>query len=76
MGDVESMRRGELQTINTAALPPGPEVEALLASGVEEYMVVPMIADGELIGGLSFGGARGEFPAEQRELRRHTVSCR
>src|SRR2546430_13778671 len=28
-------------------------------------MVVPMIAGGELIGGLSFGGAPGEFSPEQ-----------
>jgi len=28
-------------------------------------MVVPMIAGGELIGGLSFGGATGQFPPEQ-----------
>src|SRR3989475_278524 len=39
--------------------------EALLASGVHTYMVVPMIAGGELIGGLSFGGAPGEFSPEQ-----------
>jgi light-regulated signal transduction histidine kinase (bacteriophytochrome) len=29
------------------------------------YMVVPMIAGGELIGALSFGGAPGPFPTEQ-----------
>jgi light-regulated signal transduction histidine kinase (bacteriophytochrome) len=37
----------------------------LLASGVHVYMVMPMIAGGELIGALSFGGAPGPFPAEQ-----------
>src|SRR5437016_5015497 len=65
MGDVEALRRGEPQVIDVAALPRGPEAEALLASGVHVYMVVPMIAGGELIGGLSFGGARGPFPPEQ-----------
>src|SRR5207249_9514250 len=40
-------------------------VEALLASGVHVYMVVPMIAVGELIGGVSFGGAPGQFSPEQ-----------
>jgi PAS domain S-box-containing protein len=64
MGDVEALRRGELQVIDVDALSRGPEVEALLGSGVHVYMVVPMIAGGELIGGLSFGGAPGEFPAE------------
>jgi signal transduction histidine kinase len=65
MGDVESLKRGEPQFIDTRRLPPGSEVDALLASGVEVYMVVPMIAGGELIGGLSFGGARSPFPPEQ-----------
>jgi signal transduction histidine kinase len=65
MGDVEALRRGEPQIIDVHALPPSPEVDALLASGVQVYMVVPMIVGGELIGGLSFGGAPGPFPTEQ-----------
>ncbi|MGH7265223.1 MAG: PAS domain S-box protein [Candidatus Rokuibacteriota bacterium] len=65
MGDVAALRRGQLQVVDVAALPPGPERDSLLASGVRVYMVVPMIAGGELIGGLSFGGAPGEFPPEQ-----------
>src|SRR2546425_743929 len=65
MGDVEALRRGEPQVIDVAALPRGPEAEALLASGVHTYMVVPMIAGGELIGGLGFGGGPGEvFPPQ------------
>jgi PAS domain S-box-containing protein len=65
MGDLEALRRGEPQVIDTQTLPPSPEVDALLASGVQVYMVMPMIACGELIGALSFGGAPGPFPAEQ-----------
>jgi PAS domain S-box-containing protein len=65
MGDVEALRRGELQVIDVASLPPSADAEALLASGVHVYMVVPMIAGGELIGGLSFGGASATFPPEQ-----------
>src|SRR5439155_1622705 len=65
MGDVEALRRGELQVIDVDALPPSPEAAALLRSGVHTYMVVPMIAGGELIGALSFGGAPGQFPREQ-----------
>jgi signal transduction histidine kinase len=68
MGDVEALRRGEPQRIETRALPPGPEVEALLASGVHFYMAVPMIAGGELIGALSFGGEQDAFPPEQVEI--------
>jgi PAS domain S-box-containing protein len=64
MGDVQALGRGELQVIDVDSLSRGPEVEALLGSGVHVYMVVPMIAGGELIGGLSFGGAPGQFPAE------------
>ena len=65
MGDVEALQRGEPQVIDVHSLPPSPEVDALLASGVHVYMVVPMIVGGELIGALSFGGAPGPFPPEQ-----------
>ena len=65
MGDVEALRRGELQVIDTGLLPHDAHTEALLASGVRTYMVVPMIAGGELIGAVSFGGAPSEFSPEQ-----------
>src|SRR5258706_14646274 len=65
MGDLEALKRGEPQVIDTQALPPGPAPEALLAAGVSVYMAVPMIAGGELIGALSFGGERPGFPREQ-----------
>jgi signal transduction histidine kinase len=65
MGDVDALRRGELQMIDVNTLPRSPEAEALLASGVGVYMVVPMIAAGELIGALSFGDATGRFSPEQ-----------
>ncbi len=65
MGDVEALRRGEHQVLDVHALPPGKEVDALLASGVSSYVVVPMIAAGELIGALSFGGASRPISAEQ-----------
>jgi signal transduction histidine kinase/CheY-like chemotaxis protein len=64
-GDLEALRRGEPQVIDVRALPPSPETEALRASGVDVYMVVPMLVSGELIGSVSFGGASGEFSAEQ-----------
>src|SRR6185295_4107788 len=50
MGDVEALRRGELQVLDVASLPPGGPTEALLASGVYTYMVVPIMANGELFG--------------------------
>ena len=74
MGDVDALRRGELQVIDVASLPRGPEAESLLASGVHVYMVVPMIAGGELIGGLSFGGASAQFPPEQISIAREVAT--
>jgi signal transduction histidine kinase len=74
MGDLEALKRGEPQVIDTHALPPGPATEALLASGVRVYMAVPMIAGGELIGALSFGGERAEFPAEQVTIAREVAT--
>src|SRR5438132_3480774 len=65
MGDVEALRKGEPQLIDVHALAPGPEVEALLASGVRWYLAVPMIAGGELIGALSFGAESAQFGIEQ-----------
>ncbi|HEY7674271.1 MAG TPA: MASE4 domain-containing protein [Burkholderiales bacterium] len=74
MGDVEALKRGEPQVIDTHALPPGPEMEALLASGVHAYMVMPMIAGGELIGAVSFGGERQPFHAEQVGIAREVAT--
>src|SRR6267378_778132 len=65
MGDLEGLRRGELQVVDTASLPRDSHTEALLASGVHTYMVVPMIVGSELIGAVSFGGAPSAFSAEQ-----------
>jgi len=74
MGDVEALKRGEPQIVDTRALPPGPEVEALLASGVHVYMVMPMIAGGDLIGALSFGGETAHFPPEQVSIARESAT--
>jgi signal transduction histidine kinase/CheY-like chemotaxis protein len=74
MGDVDGLRRGELQILDTATLPHGPEVDALLNSGVHHYMVVPMIANGELIGGLSFGGEPDQFSPEQIGMAREVAA--
>jgi len=68
MGEVEALRRGEPQRIDVHALPHGPEREALLASDVHVYMVMPMVAGGELIGALSFGASEGDFPPEQMAI--------
>ena len=64
-GDLDALRRGEAQVVDVNTLPPSPEAEALLASGVLVYMVVPMIVGDQLIGSVSFGGEQGQFPDEQ-----------
>jgi len=74
MGDLEALKRGEPQVIDTHALPPGPATQALLSSGVRVYMAVPMIAGGELIGALSFGGELPEFPPEQVTIAREVAT--
>jgi len=74
MGDVAALQRGEVQVVDTRALPPGRETEALLASGVDVYMVVPMIAGGELLGALSFGSESDVFPPEQVGIAREVAA--
>ena len=64
MGDLAALQRGEVQILDVDRLS-GAEAEALRGSGVHMYMVVPMIAGGELIGAISFGGERREFPKGQ-----------
>jgi signal transduction histidine kinase len=74
MGDVEELKRGKPQVIDTHALPPGPDKDALLASGVHVYMAMPMIVGGELIGAISFGGELRAFPAEQVNIAREVAT--
>ena len=74
MGDVEALKRGEPQVVDTRLLPPGRETEALLASGVHVYMVMPMIAAGELLGALSFGSENADFPEEQVSIAREVAA--
>ena len=68
MGDVEALRRGEPQRVDVRALPASPEKDALLASDVAVYMVVPMRAGGELLGALSFGAPSDAFTPEQLRI--------
>jgi signal transduction histidine kinase len=74
MGDLDALRRGETQLVDVHKLPPGPETAALLASDVQLYMVVPMIAGGELLGALSFGGSERSFPQEQLNIVREVAA--
>jgi signal transduction histidine kinase len=64
-GDLAGLRRGEPQIVDVDRLPSSPQAQALLASGVHVYMVVPMIVGNDLIGSVSFGGDQAQFSAEQ-----------
>ncbi len=74
MGDLEALRRGEPQIIDTSSLPLSSHKDALLASGVRRYMAVPMIVGDRLIGALSFGGESNTFPPEQVEIAREVAA--
>ena len=73
-GDLEALRRGESQVIAVDTLPPGPETDALRASGVLVYMVVPMVVGDQLIGSVSFGGEQSHFPDEQVDIAREVAT--
>ena len=73
LGDVEALKRGEAQTIDSRTLPEGAARDALLATGVNYYMAVPMIVGGKLIAALSFGGERNVFPEEQVRIAREVA---
>ena len=64
-GDIEALKRGVPQLMRVRDLAASPEREALLASGIEVYVVVPMLAGGELVGGLSLCKEDGTFSADQ-----------
>jgi signal transduction histidine kinase len=74
MGNLEGLRRGEAQLVDTTALEASPHRDALLASGVKLYMVVPMSVGDELIGALSFGGESGDFPPERMDIAREVAT--
>ena len=74
MGDLDALKRGEPQVVDTTTLPEGPDKKALLASGVRKYMVMPMIVGGELIGAISFGGESGRFSKAQVRIARELAA--
>jgi signal transduction histidine kinase len=74
MGNLDALARGEPQVVDTQALPDSAHKDALLASGVRKYMAMPMIAGGELIGALSFGGDSGEFGTETVDIAREVAT--
>ena len=55
MGDLAALQRGEVQIVEVDSLGPVPQAEILTAAGIRSYGVVPLIAQGELIGSLNLG---------------------
>src|SRR4029077_19103924 len=56
MGYLAALKRGETQIVDTRTLPQSAETQALLESGVDLYMVGPMMPAGERGGRSTFGG--------------------
>ena len=68
MGDLVALRRGERQVIDVGTLTPSAEKEAMQASGIRWYIVIPLCIGDELIGGLTFGGPSQHFSSDQQEI--------
>lgn len=75
MGDLGALRQGRAQVIeDVAALGPIPVAQRLLAEGVRSYIVLPLVARGELIGSLNFGSrGPGAFPEESVRIAREVA---
>jgi GAF domain-containing protein len=69
MGDLDALRRGETQIVEAASLRHLPAGRAVTAEGIQSYAVVPLLAEGELIGSLNFAATRpGGPPAHDLEF--------
>ena len=69
VGDLEPLRRGELQVTDTSQLAASEYAEALLAEGIPRLLRIPLLAGGELIGALSFGATdRAAFTVDELQI--------
>lgn len=66
MGDLDALRRGEAQLVDATSLSGLEAARVLLAEGVHRYLVVPLLAGGELIGSLNFSGDWPDGPPADR----------
>ena len=76
IGRVEWLKQGEAHVLEdiSAILQPSPGKQMLEAEGLRSFVVAPLIAQGELIGGLGLGAARPRaFTAEHVEIAREVA---
>ena len=73
-GDIEGLRRGEPQIMDPRSLLPSPDAQALVAAGITIYMVMPMLAGGELIGSISLCDERESFSPETMSIAREAAT--
>jgi PAS domain S-box-containing protein len=65
MGDLGALRRGETQIVEASSMSHLPEGRAVAAEGILSYAVVPLIAEGELIGSMNVGASEPGGPRVQ-----------
>jgi PAS domain S-box-containing protein len=65
MGDLAALRRGVIQIIEVHSLSHLPEGRDAAAEGIRSYAVVPLMAQGELIGSLNLGAPAPGGPSAE-----------
>ena len=63
MGDLAALRRGEVQIIEVRSVAHLSEGRTIAAEGIQSYAVVPLMAEGELIGSLNVGTSEPGGPS-------------
>jgi PAS domain S-box-containing protein len=65
MGDLDALRRGVVQIVETPSLGHLPEGRLAAAEGIQSYAAVPLITEGQLIGSLNLCASEPGGPAAQ-----------
>jgi PAS domain S-box-containing protein len=65
MGDLAALRRGVVQIIEVRSVSHLPAGRAIVAEGIQSYAVVPLMAQGELIGSLNLGAPEPGGPSAE-----------
>jgi two-component system, cell cycle sensor histidine kinase and response regulator CckA len=65
MGDLDALRRGVVQIVEVSSLDHLAEGRAAAAEGIRSYAVVPLLAEGALIGSLNLSASEPGGPSTQ-----------